>query len=100
MSTPAPKRPQAKGSHCHECRGHRLHTVRVIRSPSGKVTRDLICSACESVTRWGLCCPKCGDVRLDTLYTRHRSGTTVRVKSCLTCGHRVRTRETIEAGAG
>lgn len=99
MSEPAPKkRPQGKGTYCADCRGHRLHTVRVIRSDSGKTTRDLICSACETVTRLGVCCPKCGDVRLLQEYTRHRGGTTVRVKRCCTCGHRVRTRETIEAG--
>lgn len=97
MATPKKK---LKGSHCFECRGHRLHTVRVLRDPAGKVTRDLICSACDTVSRLGICCPKCGDTRMKQTYTRYRGTATVRVRACQSCGHRIRTKEVIEAGAG
>ena len=92
--------PKTKGAHCADCRGHRMHAVRAVRSPGGKVTRDLICTACEAVTRLGLACPKCGDCRFKTEYTRHRAGCAVRVKSCRSCGHRIRTKETVESGPG
>lgn len=92
--------PRTGGAFCPDCRGHRLHEVRtVIEDGTGKTTRNLVCSACETTTRLGVCCPRCGDVRLRTKYTRHRGGTTVRSKACLACGHRVRTVEVIEAGA-
>jgi hypothetical protein len=95
MSAP---RKKTKGAHCPDCRGHRLHAVRVIRGGDGKVTRDLICSACEAVTRLGICCPKCGECRLGVETTRHRGACTVRVKRCLSCSHRFRTRECVESG--
>ncbi|MBP3955496.1 hypothetical protein J8F10_09400 [Gemmata sp. G18] len=100
MSTPKKPRVQGKGAYCAECRGHRLHAVCCTRSPSGVVTRNMTCGGCETVTRIGLCCPKCGDCRLRVDWTRHRAGSTVRRKSCLNCGHRMRTRETFEAGNG
>ncbi len=99
MSTgDARKKPRTKGAYCADCRGHRLHTIRLCRSPNGVVTRDMVCSACETVTRLGLSCPKCGDVRFKLHTTRHRAGATVRSKSCRGCGHRIRTREIVEAG--
>lgn len=98
MSTP-PRR-TLRGAHCADCRGHRLHEVRTVtEEPSGRVTRNMTCSACETTTRLGVCCPRCGDVRLRTVFTRHRDGATVRVKACRSCGHRIRTRELVEAGA-
>ncbi|VTR99216.1 unnamed protein product [Gemmata massiliana] len=100
MSTgDARKKTRTKGAYCADCRGHRMHTIRLCRSPNGAVTRDLVCSGCETITRFGLSCPKCGDVRLKTEYTRHRGGMTMRVKSCRGCGHRIRTRETVESGS-
>ncbi|VTS03815.1 unnamed protein product [Gemmata massiliana] len=94
-----PKRNRdVKGEHCAGCRGYRLHTIRTVRDGTGKVTRDLVCSVCEGVTRVGISCTKCQDCRFHVEYTRHRAGGTVRVKSCRTCGHRIRTREIVEAG--
>lgn len=86
--------------HCNYCRGYRLMIVRTDRYPDGRVTRRLVCPACDTAKPFGICCPKCGDVRFAQLYTRHRpDGSTVRVKGCRGCKHRIRTREKVESPA-
>jgi hypothetical protein len=70
------------------------------RHDDGRVTRELVCSACSDRKPYGVCCPApgCGHYLFKTVTTRHRgSGSTVRVKACRKCGHRIRVREQIES---
>lgn len=93
---------------CPGCVGVRLHTARARRDPAtARVTRVMVCSACDHATvippaeQPGLCCPRCGDCRLRSLFTRHgRPGVTTRVRQCVGCGHRIRTAEHVESYAG
>lgn len=48
----------------------------------------------------GVRCPKCWSTRFRVIFTRHRPGSTVRVKECKACGHRVRTRERMDSCSG
>jgi hypothetical protein len=47
----------------------------------------------------GLRCPKCGGPEHHCQTTRYRPGATRRVRVCLACGHRFRTREVLESSA-
>lgn len=91
----SPRKRNTAGARCEFCEAHRLHEIRVVTEGSGKVTRNLVCTACERTTRLGVCCPKCGDVRLKTEYTKHRGDTTVRVKRCVGCGAKCRAKEVL-----
>lgn len=92
--------PHPKFFFCATCHGQRLHESKVkCDKLTSKLTRQLACSACATVTPIGLCCPAagCGDARLRVVYTRQRGGATVRVRRCMGCGRRTPTREVIEA---
>lgn len=100
--------PGRKGYPCPDCRGVRLHRVRVIRETVNghlvKVARIRVCTACERQALVearqspGICCPKCGDSRMAAKKTRHRGpGVTVRVRQCKACGHKIRTSESVES---
>lgn len=96
--------PQVRSVYCPECRGFRAHEVVIQRESKrkgGKITRVIRCSACHNSVPLGVCCPKCWDVRLRQVYTRHRGAATIRVKQCVNpkCGRRIRTREVIESFA-
>jgi hypothetical protein len=88
---------------CEQCRGVRLHTIEIRRG--GLITRRmLVCSACSAEKKLphteqpGICCPACGDCRLRTKFTRHRQpGVTTRVRQCLSCSHRIRTKEVLDS---
>jgi DNA-directed RNA polymerase subunit M/transcription elongation factor TFIIS len=68
------------------------------RGDAGPTTRVLTCPACETSTPYGISCPSCGDCRFGTWATHQRAnGDTVRVKKCVHCGHRIRTRERVES---
>lgn len=84
---------------CEFCRGYRRHEVTTTRrGAAGPTTRVRTCPACETSTPHGLCCPACGDVRFGVWSTRHRpDGSVVRVRKCVNCGHRIRTREHVES---
>jgi hypothetical protein len=83
------------------CSGHRLHEITTTVHPGGRVTREATCTVCCETEPYGICCPKCGDVRFQIITTRHRTGgATFRVKRCRHCRHRIRTRETVESVAG
>lgn len=45
----------------------------------------------------GIVCPSCGGGAFRAVYTRHRPGATVRVRSCRSCEHRIRTVERVES---
>jgi len=50
----------------------------------------------------GIQCPKCTHVvgkkfRFRTVKTMHRVGSVVRVRQCTSCGHEIRTRESVES---
>jgi DNA-directed RNA polymerase subunit RPC12/RpoP len=49
----------------------------------------------------GIVCPKCGNRRLPTVFTRHRRSAVVRVRRCKNpkCRHRIRTVEKVESNA-
>lgn len=96
--------PQVRSVYCPECRGFRAHEVLIHREPKrkgGKITRIIRCSCCTNAIPLGVCCPKCGDVRLRQCFTRHRGAATIRVMQCVNpkCGHRIRTRTVIESFA-
>jgi len=81
--------------YCPDCRGDRLHGFRPSRQRDGRVLRVRYCTACERETVLaiaetpGVCCRKCGDVRLEVYQTRHPSpGVTARVKRCRHCRKR------------
>lgn len=92
---------------CPDCQGERQHYVRIstTKGEQGQRRRVLACTVCEREAsiptgeQPGICCPKCGDIRLTVVFTRHRKGQTVRVKRCFGCKHRVRTKEVIESYA-
>jgi hypothetical protein len=49
----------------------------------------------SSVTRAGLCCPKCGPARWRVVYTRAGGGRVMRRRECRGCQYRVTTWERI-----
>lgn len=70
----------------------------------GKRVRVRVCSVCETETPLsaaetpGVCCRKCGDVRLRSYRVWHRmAGVTVRVRKCLHCGNKSMTSEKLES---
>lgn len=88
--------------HCGDCRGYRLMMVVVTTHPGkpSRVTREVVCPACEWRAPLGLCCPKCGDARLHVQNTRQRTGgVTARLRVCRHCRHRVHTRERVAGAA-
>lgn len=81
--------------YCPDCRGDRMHGFRPADQPDGRVIRARYCTACERETALppeespGVCCRKCGDVRLQVYQTRHSApGVTVRIKRCRYCKRR------------
>lgn len=79
---------------CAHCVGVTPHQVVIDRPPAGPVTRVLECGHCETRTPYGISCPSCGNIRFRVVYTRPQTtGTTVRVKQCRHCAHRICTRE-------
>lgn len=91
--------PKAKFCRCATCVGVRLHQVLVRKDArTGYHVRVWACSACDTaeVPVAGICCPECGAAGLAVKYVRHpRPGAIARVRVCLKCGHRIRTRETV-----
>lgn len=95
-------------AHCPDCHGHRSHYVRLSKTKGdkGQRRRVLACSACEREIPYpakeqpGIACPQCGDVRLAVAFTRHRLKQIVRVRKCVACGHRIRTKEVVESWNG
>ncbi|MBN9521092.1 hypothetical protein J0H58_21665 [bacterium] len=82
--------------HCGYCGQDRPHQVVVTRgSPTSRV---LFCPFCDTSRPLGICCPSCGDPRFNVTVTRPLpDGSTRRVRKCVHCGHRIRTRERVES---
>lgn len=85
--------PQPAGLPCAGCRGHRLHYYPTRELKDGRKVRVKVCSACnltEPVSPAdtpGLCCQRCGDVRLRVGRVSHpRPGVSHREKKCYHCG--------------
>ncbi len=91
------------GIHCETCQAHRLHSHPAQTMPDGRRVRVRVCTACATQTAMtpaetpGICCRKCGDVRLRSYRVWHRSAVTVRVRKCLHCGNKSMTSEKLES---
>lgn len=101
--------PTAFGARCEVCQSHRVHFFPVrLNGVTGQKVRDrMTCTVCETTTAIdpskapGICCPRCGDVRMNCGETRVRShGSERRKRKCFHCGFVVVTVERVTTGAG